>query len=293
MATNEKKTFFLARSFDWPAEGGPVCLGSIIKDPKNPAKVINSPGFDLPTKIYEVEQHNWKHIFDEHRKGSATLFAEFLRMAELSGNPGARLEKLTANHFKCDKLVTTYFLPDDAYVMDRMQDPKIQASLKKSRSRAFMITGLKLAYNPGAYHLQVRNHGFSIRPGADLSLSGPPLKIGVALGSSTTRTSGISSDGGTDTIFAYQLMEIDYRVDKKTMEGKLKTKEFIKGAYMDMDRLETQGESRQEDEQDDNFVGFEKIIEYDVGQEAREVLDDIDGMKCYFVPSEPMDPWFG
>lgn len=77
-----------------------------------------------------------------------------------------------------------------------------------------MITGLKLAYNPAAYHLQISSHDFSVRPGVDLTLVDPPIKAGLELSRSAKHTTGTSFDGGTDIVFAYQLVEIDYRVGR-------------------------------------------------------------------------------
>jgi len=282
MAVNEVKTWYLARSFDWPAEGGPVCLGSIIQDPKKPEKAINSPSFGAPARVFTREQKEWQHIFDKHREGSATLYTEFLRIADLSGQPSGKLATTSTNYFECDKLVTKYFYPDHEYVMERMRDEKVQSSLKRSRSRVFMITGLKLAYNPTAYHLQTRNRGLNVKPGADLTLVGPPVKISLGLDGSSTRTTATSSAGGTDIVFAFQLEEIDYRVSKNGAPPTATTKPRIKGAYMDRDKV--RAEAAQEEEEDEVVV-FERMFEQgvsaqDVGANGCIVLDDIDDGVC-------------
>lgn len=107
-----------------------------------------------------------------------------------------------------------------------------------------------------------------------MTLFGPRVKAGIALNSSTKHTSGTSSDGGTDIVFAYQLMEIDYRFDKRSLGTSLKkTKQFIKGTYMARDKV-GQGEISQVNEEEDNddFVELERVVEYAAGKEGKEIF---------------------
>lgn len=53
-----KKTYFCANSFIWPAENGPVKLGSIISSRTTPHIPRSSPDFEMPKEIYELEQPN-------------------------------------------------------------------------------------------------------------------------------------------------------------------------------------------------------------------------------------------
>ena len=153
MGESIKKTYFLAPSFDWPVEG-PVRLGSIILDPKKPHLVINSKAFSLPDDVYTREQKDWTKIMNKYHGGFASFFTQFL--AVVDAEIGVGLDKNNAEVFKFNKLETRAFIPTKAYIDERLKDPEVQVQLKKRRARAYMITGVKCAYNPASYQISAR-----------------------------------------------------------------------------------------------------------------------------------------
>jgi len=230
MGESIKKTYFLAPSFDWPVEG-PVRLGSIILEPKNPHIVINSKAFSLPDDVYTREQKDWTKIMNKYHGGFASFFTQFL--AVVDAEIGVGLDKNNAEVFKFDKLETRAFIPTKAYIDERLKDPEVQVQLKKRRARAYMITGVKCAYNPASYQISAKKKAAHAEILADLTLAtGAPVKIGPAIGGNSGSVSITSTLAGTDVVFAYQLWEIKY--DFIEGERKPKAKEYSnRGAFMD------------------------------------------------------------
>jgi hypothetical protein len=232
-----KKSYFLARDFDWPVENGPATLGSLIVKPNSlPIHAINSEPFDLPHEPIELEQKNWEDVKNKFWNGSVTLFAEFL-LGVIPGPEITASRETTADDvFKCDKLVTKYIDPrkPEGYIQKRMEDLEVQKYLAKNPKRVFMITGLKIAYNPEARHKRSTKNGGKLKVPVDLTaVTVVPMDVGAEVGGSTGGEKSRSYTGGTSIVYAFQLLEIWYDLEKKTVA---KTKQSTRGAYMDIDR---------------------------------------------------------
>lgn len=205
MAQNAIKSYFLSPSFDWPAEGGPVQLGAIITDRKKPQQSINSPNFELPSE-YKSEKLDWEVGIWRRKNWFATVFGQFLQGVGLDLKVGADGDWSRAEVIKCEKLETRELVLTKSYVKARMQDEAVQEYLKKNRIKAYMITGIKVAYNPVAYMLKTK--GMHANAGAALGTSSPMQGVGAGsdAGSQTTQA------GGTNIVFAYRLMGLMYEI---------------------------------------------------------------------------------
>lgn len=156
-----KKTYFRANSFIWPAENGPVQLGSIISSRTTPHEPKSSPDFAPPKEVYEIEQSRWENSKTKHREGLVSIWARFIDgigpEAEASGGWGS----LNEEKYQFDKMVWRYFVADEEYITERMNDTKLQAFLVDHKKPVYMITGLMIAHNPKA--LTVVGHNYSLK----------------------------------------------------------------------------------------------------------------------------------
>lgn len=233
-----KKSYFLARDFDWPAENGPATLGSLIVRPKSlPVHAINSEPFDLPHEPIEREQKDWVDVKEKFWEGSITVFAEFLLGVIPGPEIKASRETTADDVFKCDKLVTKYIDPWklEGYIQKRMEDLKVQKYLAANpKERAFMITGLKIAYNPQARHKRSAKTGGKLKVPVDLTaVTGVPMNVGPKVKGSIGEEKSQSYTGGTNIVYAFQLLEIWYDLENKTVT---KTNQSTRGAYMNTDK---------------------------------------------------------
>jgi len=245
-----KKTWFLCRDFDWPAENGPAKLGSIIVNPESPPVLaINSEPFKLPHEPYEREQLKWEDNRDKHWSGSLTLFAEFLNVVGLGPEISGGRESKKNDAFKCDRMLTKYIQleNENEYIHKRMKDEKVQKWIKGNpkKKKVFIISGLKIAYNPRARHMVSHDVSGKLRVGVDLTALAAPVTVGPEVEGSYGEGTTKGYEGGTDIVYAFQMMEIWYDVNSNEVR---KTKRRTRGAYMDADR---RPEVEDEDEQAD------------------------------------------
>jgi hypothetical protein len=247
-----KKTWFLCRDFDWPAENGPAKLGSIIVNPESPPVLaINSEPFDLPHEPYEREQLKWEDNRDKHWSGSVTIFAEFLNVVGLGPDISGGRESKNDDCFKCDKMLTKYVQleNENEYIHKRMKDEKVQKWIKGNpgKKKVFIITGLKIAYNPQARYMVSHDISGKVKLGVDLTALAVPATVGPKVEGTYGQGKTRGYEGGTDIVYAFQMMEIWY--DVKSNNEVRKTKRRTRGAYMRIDR------SPEEEDEDEQVSG--------------------------------------
>lgn len=279
MTTNKKKTYFIAPGFDWPIETGPVQLGNIVLGLDKPHQPISSTSGAVPNH-YSTEQTDWHGFNQKFLSGSATVYAQFLSTFGIDAEMGLQLAKTDTEIFKFDRLATKEFVPSKAYVEERMKADSVQDEIKNNRIKAFMVTGLKLAYNPVMYHLLGGSKGAHAKILTDFTALGVPLKIGPDVGIESGKVKITSTRGGSDIVFAYQLTRIDYTVVKGTPV--VKTAPLVKGAYMNTDgppraigKMEVVEEVRVDGVFDENVKPVDAVV--------KSVADDIDGQEVECV----------
>lgn len=279
MAQNAVKSYFLSPSFDWPAEGGPVKLGAIITDRKKPHQSITIPSTE-PTSVYKSEKLNWEDAKWKKKNWFATVFGQFLSALGFGLNVGADGDWSQADFIKCDKLETKEFVPDVPYLKTRMQDAAVQAYLKKNRIKAYMVTGIKVAYNPVAYQLKTRG----LHANMEVALGTGAPKQGLGAGSDTgSRT---AQTGGTNIIYAYRLTGINYEI-KEDGSANVKTWEE-EGRYMGVD---TENPTPKAKGPDTTVVEFRGFTEVDTDGDGLGppvgIVDELDEEVCVCVVVKP------
>lgn len=150
--------------------------------------------------------------------------------AEASGGWGSLREE----RYEFDKMVWRYFIADEDYMDERMNDTKLQAFLVEHRKPVYMITGLMIAHNPKA--LTVVGHNYSLKGNAGAQYAGVG-QIGPKAELSWGKKDQTSFEGGPSIVFAFQLKEIWYKTVKKSRV--LMSKDLTDGAlYNEDERVE-------------------------------------------------------
>src|SRR6266852_7566590 len=95
------KTYMLVPHYDFPADG-PLHLGSIILDPKEPGESLNEGDIvEIPvTSRHSGHKYNWEQTIDYSRDGRAGVWARCVQLFGLGGNFGGCLDTTARDHFR-------------------------------------------------------------------------------------------------------------------------------------------------------------------------------------------------
>jgi hypothetical protein len=233
-----RPSYMLPPNFDFPPSGA-IALGKVIKDPKRPGRALHSANVNQ-SLITETKRTPWSFSNENARSGSVGLFASFL--APILGI-GADIEgSLSLDHdhvYRCDELVTRYFVPDDAFIAKCLCSSTVKAYTKNNPWRSiYMITGVKIAHGATMETTLEDGQGVEGKVGVDGTPSGVPVGGGPKAKYEQKKTRIVKFGSGEDFILAYQLLRI-----KPKSDGSFKEEDFNKFALLgddeeDMDDLE-------------------------------------------------------
>ncbi|KAM0414541.1 hypothetical protein ACHAPT_013621 [Fusarium lateritium] len=249
-----KPTYIPSPNWDIPADSDILVLGRLIKDPKNPESQVPKSSADPipPPRIYEGEKTDWQTTLERARSGTIGIWAKCLQV--LGGQLSFSQLKSAMEDHKFTNLETKYFLPDDDYLAQALQDPGVQAyfEVHNWRKPVYLITGIKIA--KGASVTTESSMERSVQ--AELKVDATTLGASAEAGPEGSWTSkdrrGISYAGSTDYIFAYRLT----RMKPKRRGQAVSNESFVKGAVFGSD----------EEEEEDTEQALRET--YDIAEEA-------------------------
>ncbi|KAM5431790.1 hypothetical protein MferCBS31731_007703 [Microsporum ferrugineum] len=289
-----RATYFLPANFDFPPPpDGPVKLGQLISEPENPGRPVNPKG-PVSFEGYEgMKMYTNSTEFSLRNHGESTAEAGlFLRALELtSAKLGAGLSRGMASYILNDikKLDVEFIEPTNDYVKASMEVPEVKNALKGwglKRKRAFMVTGIKIAYPDAKLERQNGfNSTFAVEGGAS-GLQG----IVNAEGHASLQESAqqmLKLIPRKPFVYAYRLQECYYRLKS------LRHKEFTDGALCGVGAEDKQdGSETPEDTEEDVDIEFDYIDEDDVCEweaedgyeyEINTLVDEQDGSPCDII----------
>lgn len=247
-----RKSYFLAPSFDYPANG-PIALGNIISDPYFPAESLLVgasrvlDGASQEPNLYASIIEGWQDIRAAHNNGRLGVWARFLEIVDTS--TAGHWERNTYEDYKCDEMETQYFLPELAYLQTRVADPRVKQVMEMrrgglgTRRAVYIITGVKIAKGLAIASGAGQERGFDAAASVDVTpLSGGAVPLGV--GARAKRTAGTQQKTTAkivgDCTFAYQLCKLRFTGigNKKA----LRSDAHRKGAFCNVDNHEDQGD---------------------------------------------------
>lgn len=137
-------TYIPSPNWDIPADSEMVVLGRLIKDPKSPESKIPKSSSDPipPPKIYEGEKTDWQTNLERVHSGKIGIWAKCLQV--IGGQLSFTQLQSAAEDHEFDILETKYFLPDDDYLAQAINDPGVQAYFQVCnwRKPVYLITGI-------------------------------------------------------------------------------------------------------------------------------------------------------
>lgn len=144
-----KPTFFLPPHFHNPPDG-PLKLGQLITAVDDPGNALDTPEPFLSRNInvYTNELTVESHDYTAESSAELSLFAKAIQAIGVKAgvNWGAQQRESILSHI--ERLEVSFIQPDDNYVKASLLRPKVYEKLKFWfwHKRAFMITGLRVAY---------------------------------------------------------------------------------------------------------------------------------------------------
>lgn len=136
-----------------------------------------------------------------------------------------------AEDLEFDVLETKYFLPDDEYFAQAINDPGVQAYFQVCnwRKPVYMITGIKIARGSKVTSERNTERSAQAEIKVDATDLGVPVEVGPEATWESKKKSGVSYAGSTDYIFAYQLTRM-----KPKRKGRGSSNEsYARGAVFD------------------------------------------------------------
>ncbi|KAK2032676.1 hypothetical protein LX32DRAFT_635984 [Colletotrichum zoysiae] len=233
-------TYLPSPNWDIPANSNIVVLGRLIKDPKNPqSKVPRSSDDPIPPpKIYEGEKTDWQTTVERTRSGSIGLWAKCLQF--IGGQLSFSQLKSAMEEHRFANLETKYFLPDDDYLAQALEDAGVQAyfHVNNHRKPVYLITGIKIARGASVSTQDSTERLVQADVKADATSVGAPVEVGPETSWESTKKRGVSYCGSTDYIFAYQLTRMKPKKGGKASKNQSYAKGALYGKYEEGDVTE-------------------------------------------------------
>ncbi|RSL95713.1 hypothetical protein CDV31_013771 [Fusarium ambrosium] len=221
-------TYIPSPNWDIPVDSDIVVLGRLIKDPNNPQSKIAKSGVTPipPPAPYEGKKTDWQTTLEQIRSGRIGLWAKCVQFIE-GGLSFGQLKSSLENH-RFDVLETKYFLPDDDYFAQVLEDTGVKAYLHVHnwRKPVYLITGIKIARGASVSTENSTGRSAQAELKVDATSVGAPVDVGPEATWESEKKRGISYGGSTDYIFAYQLT----RMTPKRGGKDSRNESYVKGA---------------------------------------------------------------
>lgn len=227
--TNPRRTYFLAPTLDSPPNG-PIVLGNIITDPKEPDFCLNSRA-PASVRVHVSYRRNQVDDTSRDRQASGGIIASFLSSIGLGANLTAGRGHAATQMFNIPLMETQRITPDAEYIRRAIRDRRVQEHLTRARffrKHVYMITGIIIARGASAVVKDMKSHKFQGHIAVNLAATGAPIEVGPTGSYATSRGRHESFDIASDFVLAYSLRKISYDSD-----GRVRDRSYHKGAYME------------------------------------------------------------
>jgi len=246
-----------------------IRLGSIIESAWKPEELISDdePPAIEPRLIRHREETSWSWSREVERSIGGGIFASFLQLLGIGGEVGSTVDKMHAETFTVERMVTEDFIPDNVYLEHCLQDLGVRdAFIGPSRkSKAYMVTGLKTAYGATKATETIKKKSSHARVGIDASAAGVPLSLGPEGHWSSGITERSSADE-SNFIFAFKLRRLNYK------KGELTHQRYDRGAQYALGKSDSEREKTEElDVVDFDIQAVEDAVPGEFRMKSRDV----------------------
>lgn len=208
-------SYFLTPDFDIPPPPhGPLRLGNIINDIKDPLYALNSNKTILPldSRIYTTLKQGFTATRSDVQAGKAGIWAKVAMATGLRGEATLKFDNISNDIFEVREIETAFFTPTQEYLEQSMNTPSVKKWLEASRWRktVYMIVGLKIAKGISVRSSKYQGRGgqVEVKGGAHTAV---PFQAGAELSGSASNTMNNSFEESCDIVFGFRLRKICYK----------------------------------------------------------------------------------
>lgn len=267
-----KPVWFLPRTRDRPVISA-IRLGDIIESPWSPEEALNDeppPAIKAGLLRRQIEE-SWSWTKETELSRSGGVFASFLQFLGIGGDVEGTITNTHLDLYEVDRMVTEEFLPDKQYLRQCIEDPGVRDMFvgPSRKSKAYMVTGLKMAYGAIKAAEMMKEHGVRASIGVDASALGVPVTLGPQ-GHWSSRVAESLNAGKSNFVFAYKLRRLKFK------KGELTGQAFARGAQYGLTQEPNESDSDEEelDVEDFNIEGMEDATAEDFMMQSKQIIPD-------------------
>jgi len=228
--TNVETSYFFPPQWNYHV-GGPIALGNIISNPREPQNAINDEGKEpLPKLSIGDTKPDFEAVITAQTVISAGIGSSLLQLLGISADVDFERQKIHQFTIKAKKLHVQEINPKPLYVEKCFLHSDVADYLARYKAkRLYMIIGIMAVTSATVATDIGKERRFEAKLGASFVAAGTPLDANVH-GSARNNKGAKASFGESDFILAYKLREISYLKEKKTI-GKMT--DVKKGTVLD------------------------------------------------------------
>ena len=265
-----KSVWFLPHTRDRPVITA-IRLGDIIKSPWSPEEALNDdpPPSIEPRLLRRQEEESWSWTKETELSHGGGIFASFLQILGIGGDVEGTETNKHFDLYDVDRMVTEEFLPDKRYLEQCIVDTGVRDTFvgPRRKSKAYMVTGLKIAYGAKKVMDMMKERVIRARIGVDGSSLGIPVAQGPQGHWSSRVTESLTADK-SDFVFAFKLRRLRFK------KGEMTDKSFDRGAQYGLTRDLDESDSDEDDlgAEDFEIEGIEDASTEEFKMQSKQII---------------------
>jgi hypothetical protein len=230
------KEYLLAPNFDLPPPpDGPLKLGQILDDPKDPRYPLNPDDVVSPleSKLYNQTAIGVTAVRSQLGNKEFKLWARMADLIPVGADAEISRNRSSTDIFTIKNIETSYFLPSRKYLeasIKAAEDVKRYLEGGLWGNDVYMITGLKVARDGSVTSFASDGKKTSGQGSVDLTQVAVPISAGAKAGSEVASSEATHVASLEPFVLAYQVRKILYKPGKPP-----KTEAYNRGAMFGKD----------------------------------------------------------
>ncbi|KAH0426570.1 hypothetical protein CcaCcLH18_10254 [Colletotrichum camelliae] len=265
MAATQYATYHLAPNFSMsPPPDGPLHLGSIIDDLRNP-EPVNEGAINPPEKVYNDTKMGFTASRSKMKGGQFGIWAKAVGIDGLGVEASANYTTTSEVTYRFESIDTEYFHANDDYITSAMNKEDVKEFMQGNRNDpVYIVTGLKIARRPTVRVRSEKKKGAKV--GASINQPwGLPIDTGVGGTTTNEDTEEMEFEASGDFVIGIRVKKVRYTLWGRICgKPSLSIKKHDRGATLVGDNNETLDNVLEVEEvNDEGESGLSKILESD------------------------------
>lgn len=277
MTETQYATYHLAPNFSiLPPPHGPLALGSIIDDLKNPDP-INQDALVPLSKVYKDTKGGFSASRSRMTGGEFGIWAKAVGIEGLGGETSGNHETSSEETYRFESIDTEYFYADNDYITQAMNKKNVKEFMKgNGYAPVYIVTGLKIARRPAVSVKSGKKRGAR----GELSISHPevlPVDLGINGSLTNEATEAMEFQDSEDFVIGIRVKKVKYTLwGRISGNPTLSVVKHDRGATLVGDSNEMLENALEVEEiLDEAQAGMITFVEYDAtGQDILWLLPD-------------------